>query len=197
MAATAGPALAGGGGPNTPFNSNPETQNAVVGNNATIAFGTYSGFTPGSTVTWNSAIYASLNDLGPVATGPSGPTTASNSGVATVTLTVSQVSTYNVSATEQSTGVTTLAANTYGVANVVVTAASNTGGGSTSGSGSSSTGGSSSSTGSSSTGSTSSSLPKTGASINPAVVATLSGGLLLAGTGTFVFANRRRETASK
>ena len=184
VAVSASPALA--------YNATPETQNATVGQSVTITFGTYNPFTPGSEILWGSTLNPDpagecieRGQQGPpvgCSYGPQGRVFASSSGIATVTFTPQTAGRYYMIASEGDVDYIE-----SGDAIVVVTSASSSGGSTSGGS----TSGSSSSTGSSS------SLPKTGASINPAVVATLSGGLLLAGAGTFVFANRRRQTASK
>ena len=180
VAVSAGPALA--------YNATPETQNATVGQSVTINFGTYNPFTPGSRVTYGTkfnpnypagCVVPNGSNGGDCEMSTGGGLEPSASGVASVTFTPTKVGEYTFDVSGEYPETVTASAT------VIVT-------GATSGSGSSSTGSSSSSTGSSS-----SSLPKTGASINPAAVATLSGGLLLAGAGTFVFANRRRQTASK
>lgn len=203
VAAGAGPAFASG-----PVivegNATPASQTAVVGQSVSVSFGTYEPYTPGNTVQWwtdyrtNSTAICDFTSED-CTSGPNGTVTASASGVASVTFTPTAVGTYTVWASQISSGenVGALAVGDESYASVTVAAAPNGGGGGGSPSGGSASGGSTSTGGSSSTGAFSSSLPKTGGSINPAVVGGLSGGLLLAGAGTVMFANRRRETTSK
>ena len=51
LATSAGPALANGDA--IPGNATPATQNAVVGQSVSIAFGTYNPYTPGGSINWS------------------------------------------------------------------------------------------------------------------------------------------------